>query len=198
MPRKNTIADFHAKIDSSDSGCWPVDSAPDKDGYGRFWLDGKHWKAHQLAYVLANGPITDGLFVCHSCDNPICCRPDHLFLGTAADNQADCVAKGRTARGNKNGSRLHPELLKRGDNHPNHLRPETRPRGDQHGLRLHPERAPMGERNGNGKLTESDVRQVRQMLAQGIGISPIAQHFSVTYQNIRSIHLGKTWRHLIT
>ncbi|MGH7024521.1 MAG: HNH endonuclease signature motif containing protein [Caulobacteraceae bacterium] len=59
------------------------------------WRDTRY--AHRLAWELANGPIPDGLLILHKCDNPVCCNPDHLFLGTAADNHADCAAKGRAA-----------------------------------------------------------------------------------------------------
>jgi len=58
-------------------------------------VDNHLWKAHQIAWVSANGPIPDGLNVLHRCDNPPCCRPEHLFLGTQKDNVRDCMAKGR-------------------------------------------------------------------------------------------------------
>jgi hypothetical protein len=54
---------------------------------------------HRLAWELANGPIPDGMQVLHRCDEPRCCNPDHLFLGTQSDNMADKVRKGRTRNG---------------------------------------------------------------------------------------------------
>jgi len=56
-------------------------------GYGTIWLDGIHEATHRLAWVLANGrPIPEGMYVLHSCDNKICCEPEHLRLGTQAEN----------------------------------------------------------------------------------------------------------------
>jgi len=63
--------------------------------YGHFRLNGQDMGAHQAAWTLANGPIPDGLWVLHTCDNPKCVRVDHLWLGTMLDNIADMVAKGR-------------------------------------------------------------------------------------------------------
>lgn len=66
-----------------------------RDGYGRIRVDGKSWLAHRFSWVLANGPIPEGMYVCHRCDNPPCINPEHLFLGTQTDNMRDMAAKGR-------------------------------------------------------------------------------------------------------
>ena len=65
-------------------------------GYGKISIKGQATGTHRVAWELANGPIPDGLHVCHKCDNPPCCDPTHLFLGTAADNAADRSAKSRS------------------------------------------------------------------------------------------------------
>ena len=64
-------------------------------GYGYLTVNGKTILAHRLSYRMANGPFDEALDVLHRCDNPPCCEPNHLFLGTAHDNMQDCLNKGR-------------------------------------------------------------------------------------------------------
>ena len=86
--------------------CWPWRGCREKArpgymGYGRSrWGRGIVFHAHRAAWLLANGKSsTDGLFILHGCDNPVCCNPAHLRPGTQAENIADRDARGRTCRG---------------------------------------------------------------------------------------------------
>lgn len=79
------------------TGCWYWDGSRTNLGYGKVYWQGRKWNAHRLACTLLVGEPGD-LHVCHSCDNPGCVNPAHLFLGTARDNARDMVSKGR-ARG---------------------------------------------------------------------------------------------------
>ncbi len=86
------------------TGCWLWAGAADEHGYGKIGQQYHHEpdvKAHRAAWMLTKGPIPDGLQVCHKCDVPSCVNPDHLFLGTFADNMDDKVAKGRQQKGER-------------------------------------------------------------------------------------------------
>lgn len=75
---------------------WPkINRVPKDVGYGQIRIGGKIWKAHRLIWTSIYGEIEKGLELCHHCDNPPCCNPSHLFLGTCLDNQRDSAKKGR-------------------------------------------------------------------------------------------------------
>jgi len=85
---------FQSGITKTES-CWLWSGAKNKLGYGSFSLHGKHFFAHRYSFFSANPDADQSFLVCHRCDNPSCVRPDHLFLGTDADNMKDMVLKGR-------------------------------------------------------------------------------------------------------
>ena len=87
------------------TGCWIWERGIDHHGYGGINIArGKMVKAHRFSWELHNGPIPPGLNVLHKCDTRPCVNPDHLYLGSQADNLADAKRKGRTAKGVRNGS----------------------------------------------------------------------------------------------
>lgn len=80
---------------SSKNKCWLWQRAISKQGYGTLSRNRLPFGAHRMAWILTNGEIPNGLFVCHRCDNPPCCNPHHLFLGTHKDNMVDRQNKGK-------------------------------------------------------------------------------------------------------
>lgn len=163
---------FWQRVDKT-GDCWIWTGAKIKFGYGVIRRNssegGAQQKTHRVSWELHNGPIPQGLMVLHRCDNPPCVRPDHLFLGTGLDNVADREAKGRTAKGDNSGARLHPERHA-------HL---------------------PGELSAQAKLTNDDVLQITARYKSGSATQrQLASEYGIGQAQISRILLGKRWRHL--
>lgn len=119
------IARFWSKVDKNGpilveslGPCWEWKAGRYPAGYGQISIQSprRGFGAHVISFYINNGywPAPNCL---HKCDNPPCCNPAHLFAGTAKDNVHDMVSKGRIARGDKHGLRIHPERQARGNVH---------------------------------------------------------------------------------
>lgn len=181
MSPSELAAWFWQKVTRSEHECWPWSGATHDKGYGNIGIDGRTTTTHRLAYTLAVGPIPPGMHVLHRCDNPPCCNPAHLFIGTNRDNHADKVAKERQARGDRHSSRTHPESV---------------PRGERHASRTHPERVPRGERHPHARLTAADVLAIRAAVAGGARRDETARRYGVSTQTMSDAVARRTWRHL--
>lgn len=151
--------DTHIDSSGGPGACWPWIGANKAGGYGQLRWKGKNTQATHLIYELyyGHGPTDEKPLVCHHCDNPPCCNPRHLFLGSYLDNVRDSMEKGRAT---------DPPIL-------------------------------CGEECPNAKLTEDQVREIRQCYALGrISQPQLAHEYGVTQANISSILHRKSWKHV--
>lgn len=94
------ISRFFSKTSGIDeNGCLIWSGAKKPSGYGNFYMLGRYETAHRAIWIIHNGEIPEGMYICHKCDNPQCVNIEHLFLGTPSDNQQDRSAKGRANNG---------------------------------------------------------------------------------------------------
>jgi hypothetical protein len=150
------------KVRMMDNGCieWTgyTNGVPP---YGSIYVRGsfktghvRYERVHRFVYREVVGDIPQRMFVCHTCDNPLCVNPDHLWLGTHSENMKDAYRKGRVAP---------------------------------------PKQHMFGECNPNSKLTESQVRMIKQRLSEGESSRSISRDFGVNKDTVLSIAHGKTW-----
>lgn len=99
---------FWSRVNKTE-GCWLWTSTTSTAGYGYIDDNKRRYQSSVYSWMIHNGPVPDGLFVLHKCDNTACVNPDHLFLGTQNDNVQDCIKKGRFNYGSrgKKGEKHH-------------------------------------------------------------------------------------------
>lgn len=145
-----TPADFWARTKPV-KDCIEWQGMTEYEGYGLVRYHMKMWRAHRLAWFLTFGTINAKLPVCHTCDNPRCVRPSHLYQATQKQNILDKVNKGRQAT---------------------------------------------GEKHGASKLTEDDVRSIRELRELGVSVHVLTQIHGVSDPTIRAVCDRRTWRHV--
>lgn len=169
------IERFWAKVDKNGpvplhrpelGPCWIWTAGKFPNGYGQFHFDGGPKYAHRISYEIHFGPIPKWLRSCHHCDNRSCVRGSHLFSGTQKQNIQDAVSKGRMAHGDTHMSITHPERLRR------------------------------GSENAASKLTEHQVKQIWQMICDGLHDRKIAATYGINRITVQAIANRRIWRHL--
>lgn len=177
-------------VPEPNTGCTLWFGARCSAGYGVLNVDDRLALAHRLSWEREHGSIPDGLCVLHRCDEPLCIAPGHLFLGTRTDNSEDKVRKGRQSKGPSHGVKM------RGDRNGSRLHPESMARGDRSGARLHPERLVRGEKQHCAKLTEFDVVEIRRLRASGLCYRAIAEAFGLHLSTVARVSTFKSWKHV--
>ena len=106
VPKKKSFHErFWGRVEPiTESGCMIWMGHVGHAGYGHIGINHKVKRAHRVAWEEVNGPIPEGMHLCHRCDVPCCVNPDHMFIGTHSDNMADMYKKGRSAFGEKHGN----------------------------------------------------------------------------------------------
>lgn len=189
---------FWSKVEKTEA-CWNWVGATSRRGYGAMNIDNRTLQTHRVVYELTYGTIPAGLCVCHHCDNPRCVRPDHLFLGTHADNMHDMVRKGRQRQ------RTHKQVApKQKRERAVRAAPVIR---EPKAPKIHKPRAPKqeriktgphdqrGENNNRAKLTALQVDEIRQAIATKThNMYQLARIYGVHRDHIKNIIRRKKWQ----
>jgi len=170
------LARFWSKVAvGRDSECWHWKAGTTAFGYGNFYLPKATQPvgAHRFAFEVASGSkIPPGMFVCHSCDNPRCVNPAHLFLGSQKDNVGDAWRKGRLPA---------PPVM----------------RGDANPQRKNPAQPARGARTAAAFLTDDEVLRILQKRAAGASVQELMAEFGASKSTIGFIVTGRSWKHIL-
>lgn len=161
------IPRFAAKIRVDPSGCWIWTGSKVRKGYGNaFWID-KMRRVSRISLEITKGPIPDGFLACHTCDNPPCGNPYHLFAGTSFDNMRDMIAKGR--------DKIDTAAFAAYYSSHNYL---------------------SGEDAGNAKLSRQQAQSLINDKAAGAWTYELVQKYKIGRTAVQSIVSGRTWHDL--
>ena len=161
----------------NENGCWIWNKSNGLDDYGRLSVNGVREKVHRLVYREFKGPLIDGMYVCHKCDTPACCNPDHLFQGTPKDNAQDCIKKGR----DKNRVDACKEM------------------GKQYGFdngKLTAKKNSL-KYYGRTELTKELIDKIKIRLSEGVMIKEIESEFNISRGQLYWLRKGVTYKELI-
>lgn len=205
----------HVKAGSDDE-CWPWEKCP-KDRYGAIGKDGVIERAHRVSWQIHIGPIPPGVQVLHTCDNPPCVNPKHLFLGDQTANMRDMARKGRgrsaprAALQNSKAKVTRAEvaeirqqlgaghsqstIARRFNISQTNVSAISRRKtwGEIPGPAGRHNCVNHGEKNGRAKLTEPQIREIR---LKASSIKEQARHFGVSAVLITKIRSRKIWKHV--
>lgn len=165
------LQDIYDYVLVSEDGCWLWQRSKDSKGYGAVYVPHR-MSAHRASYELTFGPVPKGKSVCHTCDNPACINPDHLWLGSHAENMADMKAKGRSSKP------------------PVHT-------GDKHWRSKYPEKVAKGEAVTNAKMTNEKVIKLRLDYVAGVPKQELVSRYGCTQSSISDYIGGRSWKHLL-
>jgi hypothetical protein len=159
------LCHFNHLVIKNENDCWGWKAGLHNTGYARMKLNKKDSiLIHRFSWQIHFGQIPKNLFVLHKCDNRICSNPDHLFLGTKLDNMRDCAKKGRIIRPIISYFTLHPEII------------------------------PLGEKHHSAKLTEQDVRDIRNSKERP---STLFKKYKISRTVLWEIRTKKIWKNVV-
>ena len=147
--------------------CWEWTAWRFPQGYGGITIGGRTVRANRLAYILTHGEVPNGLWVLHKCNNYPCINPDHLYAGTSSQNAIDRENSPMSLKGDRNGSRLHPDSR------------------------------PWGIKVNTVKLTPEQVLEIRNSYKFGeITANMLGDKYGLSSSNVIRIVKGKSWKRI--